>query len=156
MRYHSLRQLFLLLAFSVLLESAAPVVNACQCGPGQTVLDSFEASDEVVILRALSVEKAPDTEEEDYVDGVRSTKMIVEKVFKGKLRVGEEIVFGQGGGADCIWTFDDESVGKKYLFYLRRPEKLDRTYLPSQVPGLWFAVGCGRSRGLADATDDLL
>src|SRR5689334_24693618 len=156
MRYHSLRQLFLLLAFSLLLPGAARVVNACQCGPGQTVLDSFEMSDEVVILRALAVEKAPDTEEQSYVDGVRSTRMIVEKVFKGKLKVGEEIVFGQGRGVDCIWTFDDESVGNKYLFYLRRPENLDRTYLPSRDPGLWFAVGCGRSGELDGATDDLL
>lgn len=156
MRYHSLRQLFLLLAFSVLLPGAARVVNACECGPGRTVLGSFEMSDEVVILRALAVEKAPDTEEQSYEDGVRSTRMIVEKVFKGKLKVGEEIVFGQGGGADCIWTFNDESVGNKYLFYLHRPENSDRTYLPSRDPGLWFAVGCSRSSELDDATDDLL
>jgi len=97
-----------------------------------------------------------DTKKQFYVDGVRSTKMIVEKVFKGKLEVGEEITFGQGGGADCLWTFNDESVGNKYLFYLHRPGKLDGTYLPSREPGLWFASGCGRSGQLQGATDDLL
>lgn len=156
MRSHSLRQLFVLVFFCVLLPTAARIGNGCQCGPKQTVLDSFDQSDEVVILRAESVEKVASTVEQPYVDDVRSTKMIVEKVFKGKLKVGEEIVFGQGGGADCIWTFNDESVGNKYLFYLRRPEKLDGTYLPSHKPGLWFAIGCGRSTLLESATDDLL
>jgi len=146
----------LLVLSSLLLTATAQNVLACQCGAQRTVLDEFDASDEVVILRALSVEKVLSTENQWYVDNVRSTRLIVEKVFKGKLKIGEEIVFGQGGGADCIWTFDDESVGGQFLFYLRRPENLDRTYLPSKDPGLWFAVGCGRSTGLKGATDDLL
>jgi hypothetical protein len=121
------------------------------------VLAAFEESDEVVILRAISVEKGEDSEDQQYVDGVKSITMIVEKVFKGKLKVRDEIVFGQGGGADCIWTFDEKSVGHQFLFYLDRPEKLStEPYLPSKEPGLWFAFGCGRSRGLGGATEDLL
>jgi hypothetical protein len=124
------------------------------------VLDSFEASDEVVILRAISVEKAPKTEDEDdqeAVDGIKSATLIVERVFKGKLKVRDEIVFGQGNGADCIWTFSEESVGRQFLFYLTRPEKLSKDrYLPSKEPGLWFTSYCGRSRGLAGAAEDLL
>src|SRR5262245_3406310 len=132
-------------------------VHACQCGRQPTVLEAFDESDEVVILRAISVEKVKDSEDEHYVDGVRTTTLIVEKVFKGNLKVRDEIVFGQGGGADCIWTFDEESIGRRYLFYLTRPEKLtDRSYLPSKDPGLWFGFGCGRSAGLGGATDDLL
>jgi hypothetical protein len=123
------------------------------------VLKSFDGSDEVVILRAISVEKVEnkETEEENYVDGVKTTTMVVEKVFKGKLKVRDEIVFGQGGGADCIWTFDEESVGEQFLFYLTRPEKLatDDLFAGKQA-GLWFGFGCGRSRGLAHATEDLL
>lgn len=146
--------------FSVaLLLAITNSANACTCGPRPTVLDSFEDSDEVVIARVISVEKVETTADQDepYVDGVRSTTMIVEKVFKGKLKVRDEIVFGQGGGADCIWTFDEESVGDQYLFYLVRPEKLSKEpYLPSKEPGLWFAFGCGRSRGVTDATEDLL
>ena len=46
--------------------------------------------------------------------------MVVERVFKGKLKIRDEIVFGQGGGADCIWTFDEESIGHQFLFYLKR------------------------------------
>src|SRR6185369_7800509 len=82
-----------LLFFSVAsLLAAANSVNACQCGPRPSVLDSFEESDEVVIIRAISVEKVENTEGENYVDGVKSTTMIVEKVFKGKLKVRDEIV----------------------------------------------------------------
>jgi hypothetical protein len=123
------------------------------------VLKSFDESDEVVILRAISVEKVEnkENEEENYVDGVKTTTMVVEKVFKGKLKVRDEIVFGQGGGADCIWTFDEESVGEQFLFYLTRPEKLaiDDLFAGKEA-GLWFGFGCGRSRGLEHATEDLL
>ena len=149
---------FLLLTlFSIsLLLIASQSASACSCGPRGSVLDSFEASDEVVILRVISVEKAENTDDRQYVDGVKSTTMIVEKVFKGKLKPRDEIVFGQGGGADYIWTFNEKSVGYQYLFYLARPENLKATFLPSKDPGLWFAFGCGRSDVLAAATEDLL
>ena len=118
--------------------------NACSCAPKRPVLDSFERSDYVLFVRVVSVEK---TEDKDYLDGVKSTTAIVEKVFKGDLKVGEKMVFGQGGGADCVWTFDDESVGKQFLFYLSRSRERTK---------LWFAGTCGRST-LADyAGDDLL
>ena len=154
-------QLFLFVAMllGALFFISTQTAKACSCGPRPTVLEAFEGAEEVVIVRALSVEKAQDTEKRSYVDGVRSATLIVEKVFKGKLQVRDEIVFGQGGGADCIWTFDDQSVGHQHLFYLTRPETLaksDRGYLPSNEPGLWFAFGCGRSTGLAHATEDLL
>jgi len=47
--------------------------------------------------------------------------MIVEKVFKRKVR--DEIVFGQGGGAECIWTFDEKSIGHQFSSYLTRLEE---------------------------------
>lgn len=151
--------LFIAMFLSAIIFSSTQTANACSCGPLPTVLESFERVDEVVIGRVLSVEKAEDTEERSYVDGVKSATLIVDKVFKGKLKVRDEIVFGQGGGADCIWTFDEQSVGQQYLFYLTRPETLAKSgdgYLPSKEPGLWFAFGCGRSTGLANATEDLL
>lgn len=148
--------LFSIFSFSFLL-SAAQNVSACSCGARPTVLESFDESDEVVILRVISVEKVEDTAEDRYVDGVRSATLIVEKVFKGNLKIRDEIVFGQGGGGDCIWTFNEESVGRQLLVYLTRPEKpTGRRYLPSKDPGLWYAFGCGRSTGLGGATDDLL
>ena len=147
--------LFSVLSTAVIL-TVTKTANACLCGARPTVLEALETADEVVIARAVSVEKAQDTEKEAYIEGVKTTTMVVERVFKGKLKVRDEIVFGQGNGADCIWTFDEESVGDQFLLYLVRPEKLADRYLPSKEPGLWFAFGCGRSSGLGGATEDLL
>ena len=83
---------------------------------------------------------------ENYVDGVKSTTMRVEQVFKGTLKVGDEMIFAQGGGADCLWTFNEQVIGEKFLFYLRRWK--DSTE--------WVAVTCGRSRHVDYAGDDLL
>ena len=130
------------------------IASACSCALPMTVLDEFETSDEVVILRVVSVEKVDDGNKQKYVDGVRSTNMIVEKTFKGRLRVGDEIVFGQGGGADCVWTFHEQLVGQQFLFYLTRPEKLG-DWGPRE-PGLWLGEQCGRSAGLKYVADDLL
>lgn len=151
---------FRCLVFSVfsiaLLLAVTKPANACSCGPRPTVLDEFEGSDEVVIVKAVSVEKAGDKEGERYVNGIKSTTMVVEKVFKGRLKVRDEIVFGQGGGADCIWTFSEQSVGRQFLFYLERPEKLSFPAVRSNDAGLWFAFTCGRLSGLEDAAEDLL
>ena len=153
---------FLLLSLVFLtLAGAAKTAQACSCGPRPTVLDSYDGSDVVIITRLLSVEKAEDTEERHYVDGVRSATMVVEKVFKGNIKVNDQIVFGQGGGADCIWTFNEKWIGDQFLFYLRAPKKdsdkdSDDDFLPFHEPDWWFAVTCGRSTGLEYATDDLL
>lgn len=133
---------------------AATDAHACSCGPTPTVLDSYEESAVVVIAKAVSVEKsekaAPEgrmSDGENYVDGVKSTKMLIERVFKGSLKVGDEITFAQGGGANCVWTFNEESVGRQFLFYLSSREK---------SPKIWLAFGCGRSSGVEGAADDLL
>jgi hypothetical protein len=150
------RKLFplLLLVLAALLADARPA-SACSCGRQQSVLDSYEWADVVVIVRAVAVEKAePEkiapkgqmSNGENYVDGVKSTSMRVEQVFKGGLRVGDEMTFAQGGGADCIWTFDEESVGQKYLFYLKR----------LKGSTVWIAGTCGRSKSVEYAGDDLL
>lgn len=148
---------------------------ACSCMRAPTVLDAYDGSDVVVVTRVVSLEmapkkgqqkpseesaeksggqpeKAPEQPEEPEVDerasydGVRSTRMIVERVYKGGLKPGDEMVFGQGGGADCVWTFSQENVGDSYLFYLKRYKD----------DPLWFAGTCGRSTPVERAHDDLL
>lgn len=123
----------------------ARVANACSCGPSGTVLDAYEGADVVVIVKVKSVDKPQG--DVKYVDGVRSTTVTVEKVFKGNLKIGDEMVFAQGGGADCIWTFSEEAIGVEILFYLHSQDK---------NPKVWFAVTCGRSSGVKSAEDDLL
>ena len=145
----SLRCLLFSVFSTALILAATTTANGCSCGPRPTVLESFERSDEVVLTRAISVEKV---NIEERSDRVKSTTMVVEKVFKGTLKVRDEIVFGQGG--NCNWNFDEKEVGHQSLFYLIRPEKLSRPF-PAEA-GLWIALGCGRSSGLSGATEDLL
>jgi hypothetical protein len=145
---------FLPLFLSIFLLSLR-TAEACSCGPKTTVLDAFNFSDVVVIVSVVSVEKAkPEqtapqghmSDGTNYVDGVKSTSTRVEQVFKGTLKVGDEMIFIQGGGADCIWTFNEKDIGKKFLFYLRGQKGSTR----------WMAGTCGRSGPVDYAGDDLL
>ena len=149
------KQYSFLLLFLLIFLLSSRTTEACSCGPSLTVLDAFNTSDVVVIASAVSVEKAgPEktappgqmSNGRNYVDGVKSTSMRVEQVFKGTLKVGDEMIFSQGGGGDCIWTFDEKSVGNKFLFYLTRQKGSTR----------WIAVVCGRSNSVDQAGDDLL
>jgi hypothetical protein len=133
--------------FSVVLLIGIMSVDACSCGATQNILESFNAAENVIITKAVAVNKAGEEENYRPVDGVTSTRMIVEKVFKGNLKVGDEMTFAQGGGADCIWTFNEDSVGQKYLFYLGKRGRDQKN---------WIGLGCGRSSGIEGAADDLL
>ena len=155
MLFRHLKQYSFLPLFFLLFLLSARTAEACSCGPSPTVLDSFNHSDVVVVVSAVSVEKAtPEqtappgrmSDGTNYVDGVMSTTMRVEQVFKGPLKVGDEMIFAQGGGADCIWTFDENSVGRKFLFYLGGSN--------DSTP--WTAGTCGRSTIVERAGDDLL
>jgi hypothetical protein len=136
-----------------LLFFAARGAHACSCIASPTVLDAYERANFVVIVRVVSVEKsekaAPEgqiADGERYVAGVKSTRVLVERAFKGRLKAGDEMTFAQGGGADCIWTFNEQSVGQKFLFYLN----------PLKNSAVWMAGTCGRSTSVESAGDDLL
>ena len=151
------RQLILLLPATAFLLIAAHSVHACSCGKRPTLLEAFEYADEVGVVRVVSIEKVENTPDQHYVDGVRSTTMVVEKVFKGNLKVSEQVVFAQGNGANCVWTFNKESVGQQYLLFLMRPERRANDSYPSWVdPTFWLAFSCGRSNGITAAASDLL
>lgn len=158
----SSKQFLLLFPCLFLVLIARTAAHGCSCGPRPTTLDSYDGSDVVVITRLLSVEKVPvekaqNTEDRYYPDGIRSATMMVEKVFKGHLKVRDEIVLGQGSGADCIWSFEEQWIGEQFLFYLGTPKKgRADDYPPFSEPHWWHAGTCGRSRKLEQATEDLL
>ena len=142
---------------------------ACSCAAKPTVLESFEDSDLVIIVKAVSVEmneeaKGVDLEAEIKKAGydntyryVKSTKMKVEKIYRGNVKVGDELLFGQGGGADCRWTFGIKSVGESFLFYLNKPTQYPYgdEYKMSDKPA-YFPITCGRSQNIVGyETDDL-
>lgn len=145
-----LKYLLRVICIAALFTLQVEIVIACSCGPTPTVLEAYEESDVVLIARVLSVEKVEQKSEDEYqhyVDNVRSTTVIVEKVYKGNVRVRDELVFRQGGGADCIWTFNEKLIGDQILFYLNTPKPAGK---------LWYAVTCGRSDSVPGATEDLL
>src|ERR1044072_3013153 len=135
--------LFLPLVVVILLLNAGDA-QACSCLGKPTVLEEYEDSKFVVVARAVSIDKAAESQR---YGGISSTHLIVEKVFKGSLKVGEEMTFGQGGGGDCIRTFSEEDVGKQFLFYLRGNKAAE---------GVWLAGICGGSENVDYANHDLL
>lgn len=138
---------FLLFAFAVLVFDAR-TANACSCSGTETVLDAYEGANVIVTAKLVSVDKANEESEKAHsYGGIVSSKLVVTKTYKGALKVGDEMVFAQGGGADCVWTFSEEIVGVEFLFYLGSREK---------KPKIWIAITCGRSNGVKHATDDLL
>ena len=139
-----LKRYFFLPLFLLIFLIGSRTAEACSCGPAPTVLDAFNFAEVVVVVSVLSVEKVSDGH--NYVRGVKSTTTRVEQVFKGALKVGDEMIFLQGGGANCIWTFNEEDIGQKFLFYLTQSKGSTR----------WMAGTCGRSDRVDRAADDLL
>jgi hypothetical protein len=139
------RALKVLSVLFLILLAGLKSAEACSCGGAANILDSFESAKNVVLIKAVEVEKVG-KDSKYAVDGVKSTKMVVEKVYKGNLKAGDEMIFAQGGGADCIWTFNEKSIGRQYLFYLGETFKNN----------LWVGFGCGRSNSVEGAADDLL
>lgn len=135
---------------------SAQTISACSCLEKPTVLDSFEGSEIVVATRLVSVEKVGEKNSDYDINYITSAKMVVEKVYKGKVKVGDELTFAQGGGADCVWTFDEEWIGSKYLFYLDAPSK-GHPFLKEDKDAepMYYAITCGRSTTLAAAVEDL-
>ena len=73
------------------------IAAGCVIAPKPTVLKAYKDSDVVVIARAISMEKASDQSAIPPTGNpVLSTKMEVQKVFKGNLSIGDKLTFGQG------------------------------------------------------------
>ena len=133
---------------SVLLIAPAEILGMCPC-PSTTVLDAYDAADAVLIVRVLSVEKveAPDSNGRTYPDNIRSATLRVERVYKGNVKVADQLIFNQGTNFNCPWIFNEHQVNSEFLFYVKAP-KLDLD--------LWNAPRCGRSKPVSLATEDLL
>lgn len=133
--------LFLIVSFLGLRFAAA---TACVLLPLPTVLDAYERADVVITARVVSIEKTKDPDPIHL--NIRSATIVVQKVFKGNVKLQDAISFVQGNGIDCLWTFDEKMIGREYLLYLNPPD---------EASDLWF-LGQGRSSDLSDAANDLL
>jgi hypothetical protein len=122
------------------------IANACGCYPRATVLEDFAGSDVVVIARVVSVEPATKPQP-FYLGDVESAHLVVEKVYKGSVKVNDTLLFAQGDEIiGCSRSFGKELIGMQWLLYLDTPEK------PSDP---WYISTCNRSRGLEYVDDDL-
>jgi len=117
---------------------------ACVLLPLPTVLDAYEGADVVITARVVSIEKTKEPDPEHL--NIRSATMVVQKVFKGNVKVQDAISFVQGNGIDCLWMFDEEMIGREYLLYLN---------LSEEASDLW-CLGQGRSTEVSNAANDLL
>jgi len=134
------RKFFLLSLFLIPLRSA----HACGCFNTATVLDDYQQADFVIVAQLKTLIKG----RSQFGSDISHVTMMVQKVFKGEVKVGQELTIGNGDPVlGCSWPFYAEQVGETYLLYLYRPEK----------PGepLYVSV-CNRSSGLEAAHDDLL
>ena len=138
--------------------------QACGCPDGDdSTLGKFQSARFVVVNRIVSVNtqqgfqtvySGGETRQEP-ITNITSITTIVEKVYKGNLKTGDVMTFGQGDDADCTVSFLEKEAGAKFLFYLK----------PKEVkPKLWYADSCGGSKPLPnyptnhieDAAADLL
>ena len=132
----------LLLTLLVIVPRAA---HACGCFNTNTVLDDYEQSDIVIVARLTAIKKGATPNR--FNRDISHVTMVVEKVFKGSVKTGQELTFGSGDPTlDCSWTFFDDYLGVTFLLYLYRPEK------PTEP---FYVSTCNRSQGLDTAYDDL-
>jgi len=142
-----IRKLIILLSLMCALLFSAEAAKACSCMGPTDVLAGFDAAKNVAIFKVRSIEKYAEGEKGYGYGGVKQAKLTVEKVFKGKLKVGQEFTFMQGGGGDCIWTYHEKSVGVELLYFLGDNPTKDK---------LWAAMICTRSNSVKYAAADLL
>lgn len=121
----------LLLCLAIVL-SASVTGFGCWCRDPGPVLDRFENSKSVVVARVASV-------------GETEATLVVDRVYKGKLRSGVALRFRQGVFTDCVRGFESEEIGGRYLLYLGKPPK----------DSFYEASTCNGSNKLASAFDDL-
>lgn len=161
---HKFEKRFVLLLLSlVTLLAVGQDVQACVCSVSDdSTLGKFNRAQFVVVNKIVSVNKEPrlqvvfhgTTSTREPVMTITSITMIVEKVYKGNLKAGDEMIFEQGEG-NCMMQFREEDVGASFLFYLEPGQK---------EKNLWYADVCGRSKPLPNhptryirnAADDLL
>jgi hypothetical protein len=130
----------------VLFLVAPRVVSACACYSYGTVLDDYEQADLVIIAKMKSVTK--NITPTRFGGDKNHAIMTVQRVFKGDVTAGQELIFGQGDPTlGCSWALYENYVGEEYLLYLYRPEE----------PGEPFYIStCNRSRSVEEALEDLL
>ncbi|MEZ5421511.1 MAG: carboxypeptidase-like regulatory domain-containing protein [Pyrinomonadaceae bacterium] len=142
----------------------ADAAFACWCAPKRTVLEEYNAANIVVATRLVALERSPTPATLDnggtfMVEIITSVTMVVTKVYKGPVKVGQELEFEDGFLGDCVMGFGENEVDTEFLFYLRSPTTKDKSVKPgsakSESKEVYSASACGRSGPLDEAFADL-
>ena len=137
---------------------AAPAIFSCECVAPvlkeRTVSYEFERSETVIGVIVLT---EPDT---SLPIEQQSAKVRIEKVYKGKVNVGEILTFGHSYNKDCLWHFSKANVGMSYLFYLAKPTKglpykTTEEIEKSNAELKYYVSTCGRSAEIEKAVEDI-
>jgi hypothetical protein len=120
--------------------------KACLCFTPTDALWAFDESENVGIFQIQTVEKYAEGEKGYGYNGYKQATLKVQKVFKGKIKVGDTFAFRQGGNGDCVWVFNENNVGDEMLLYLGKKPKQNK---------LWEIFICSRSQFKKAANADL-
>lgn len=143
------------LVLSVFFLFADPAY-ACFCGKSPTVDIVLEKTPNVVILKFQRIEEPVEKKTFDLKIGrldmsytiIGRAVFMVEKVYKGNIKVGDQLFFGiYSPQSSCDRIFNEEDVGTEYLFYLGEKPDASNT---------WRASSCSRSGELEQTAADLL
>ena len=139
---------FLIFAFALTLciLFSSNIAKACLCSPPSNALWAFDESENVGIFQFQTVEKYAEGEKGYGYNGYKQATLKVQKVFKGKIKVGDTFAFRQGGNGDCVLVFDENVIGKQMLLYLGKEPKKNE---------LWEIFICSRSQFREAASGDL-
>lgn len=141
-----MKRFIIFVSILILLALSSISVIACSCIT--LPLDSaINESENIAILKLKSIEKYQDDEKGYGYGGIKKVTFVVQKVYKGEFQVEQELDFSQGGGADCIFAFSEESIGIEMLFFLDSNDFQN---------GLWAAFICSRSGNIKSVTGDLM
>lgn len=141
-----------------LLLTAVQKTVACECqSPARrysVISDDVKKSEEIITATVITGSDSTVMFDE------QSVKVRIEKAYKGSLKVGEVLTFGQSGGKDCVWSFNSADIGKIFLFYLSEPTKARRhkgteETEKSDAEARYYVSTCGRSAEIEKATDDI-
>lgn len=148
------KKLLVILIFAAVFFINQHYIYACSCAAIPTVLSSFEDADLVVATKVVSLK---DEGEYDILGNIESAQMLVEKVYKGNVKIGDELTFGQSYGSSCWRNFNQADIGKKYLFYLEKPSKSHPFWNRGKenLPLMYYVKLCTRSEMINFVYDDL-
>jgi hypothetical protein len=136
--------LFLILPILISVISVSEA-HACSCGRIDAVDVAFDQTPTIAIFRVTSVERYQSGDRRPSSAEVKSATLQVQKVYKGKLAVGQEFTFTNNG--ICIRKFDDKDVGDDFLLFLGEIPAKGRA---------WAAGFCTRSRRVKNTQADVL